>query len=80
MHKYMIAVFLSSRGHEHSAIFNAWKVRIPIPVRSVLFTASGAFLDVPESELENATVEQAAGHPVWSMGKKVTNRSATIDQ
>jgi 1-deoxy-D-xylulose-5-phosphate reductoisomerase len=64
---------------EHSAIFQCLEGENPASVRRILLTASGGpFLNTPEKELEDVTVEQALRHPNWSMGAKVTIDSATM--
>ena len=69
---------------EHNAIFQA------LPrgydgdlagngVRRILLTASGGpFLNMPLSELQNVTPEQACAHPNWSMGRKISVDSASM--
>ena len=48
-------------------------------IEKVILTASGGpFLDLPTEELDNVTPEQAAAHPKWSMGKKISIDSATM--
>jgi 1-deoxy-D-xylulose-5-phosphate reductoisomerase len=69
---------------EHNAIFQA------LPrgydgnpaangVRRILLTASGGpFRDLPLSDLENVTPEQACAHPNWVMGRKISVDSASM--
>jgi len=48
-------------------------------VRRILLTASGGpFLNMPLSELQNVTPEQACAHPNWSMGRKISVDSASM--
>jgi 1-deoxy-D-xylulose-5-phosphate reductoisomerase len=48
-------------------------------IEKVILTASGGpFLELPTEELNNVTPEQAAAHPKWSMGKKISIDSATM--
>jgi 1-deoxy-D-xylulose-5-phosphate reductoisomerase len=48
-------------------------------IEKVILTASGGpFLDVPTEELDKVTPEQAAAHPNWKMGKKISIDSATM--
>ena len=48
-------------------------------VRRILLTASGGpFLNMPRSEMENVTPEQACVHPNWVMGRKISVDSATM--
>jgi 1-deoxy-D-xylulose-5-phosphate reductoisomerase len=69
---------------EHNAIFQA------LPrgydgnlaangIRRILLTASGGpFRNLPLSELENVTPEQACAHPNWVMGRKISVDSASM--
>ncbi len=64
---------------EHSAIFQSLLGQDRSGVRRVVLTASGgAFRDLPASELDAVTPEQALAHPTWRMGPKVTVDSATL--
>jgi len=64
---------------EHSAIFQAMTGEDPARVERVIITASGgAFRDWPEARLKTATPEEAATHPNWSMGQRITIDSATL--
>jgi 1-deoxy-D-xylulose-5-phosphate reductoisomerase len=48
-------------------------------IEKVILTASGGpFLDFSIEELDNVTPEQAAAHPKWSMGEKISIDSATM--
>jgi 1-deoxy-D-xylulose-5-phosphate reductoisomerase len=47
-------------------------------VKVILTASGGPFLDVPIAELANVTPEQAAAHPKWNMGKKISIDSATM--
>ena len=48
-------------------------------VRRIWLTASGGpFRNLPLSEFENITVEQALKHPTWVMGRRITIDSATM--
>ena len=48
-------------------------------IEKVILTASGGpFLNFPTEELDNVTPEQAAAHPKWNMGKKISIDSATM--
>lgn len=69
---------------EHNAIFQCLPENF-LPgkklqgVDSLILTASGGpFRTIPVSELENATPLQAAAHPNWKMGQKVSIDSATM--
>ena len=64
---------------EHSAVFQALIGEDMAAVERVIITASGgAFQDWPEEELAAATPEQAASHPNWDMGQRITIDSATL--
>jgi 1-deoxy-D-xylulose-5-phosphate reductoisomerase len=44
-----------------------------------LLTASGGpFLNTPQSQFGNITVQQALNHPTWKMGNRITIDSATL--
>ena len=48
-------------------------------IEKVILTASGGpFLDFPTEKLDSVTPEQAAAHPKWKMGKKISIDSATM--
>ena len=64
---------------EHSAIFQALVGEDPAAVERVIVTASGgAFRDWPLDRLAEATPEQAATHPNWEMGRRITIDSASM--
>jgi len=64
---------------EHSAIFQAMTAGRPSEVRRILLTASGGpFRTWSESQIAEATVEDALRHPTWKMGPKITVDSATM--
>ncbi|MFP7571638.1 1-deoxy-D-xylulose-5-phosphate reductoisomerase [Marivita sp. S2033] len=64
---------------EHSAVFQALIGEDLSAVERVIITASGgAFRDWPLAELANATPEQAATHPNWDMGQRITIDSASM--
>ena len=64
---------------EHSAVFQALAGEDLATVRSIIITASGgAFRDWPIDKLATATPEQAAKHPNWDMGKRITIDSASM--
>ncbi|MBL4812056.1 MAG: 1-deoxy-D-xylulose-5-phosphate reductoisomerase, partial [Rhodobacteraceae bacterium] len=64
---------------EHSAIFQAMRGEDPASVERVIITASGgAFRDWPLEKLAQATPEQAATHPNWDMGQRITIDSASM--
>ncbi|MHA6345203.1 1-deoxy-D-xylulose-5-phosphate reductoisomerase [Roseivivax sp. CAU 1761] len=64
---------------EHSAVFQALLGEDPAAVERVVITASGgAFRDWPEERLARATPEEAARHPNWAMGQRITIDSASM--
>ncbi|NHQ73077.1 1-deoxy-D-xylulose-5-phosphate reductoisomerase [Roseovarius gahaiensis] len=64
---------------EHSAIFQALVGEDIDAVRRVIITASGgAFRDWPDEDLARATPAQAATHPNWAMGQRITIDSASM--
>lgn len=64
---------------EHSAIFQSLQGRAGNHIKKIILTASGGpFLNTPEKELKNVTLEDALKHPNWSMGAKVTVDSSTM--
>ena len=64
---------------EHSAIFQCLRGAQGNPYTRILLTASGGpFRTWSAADMANATVEQALGHPTWSMGSKITIDSASM--
>lgn len=64
---------------EHSAVFQALVGEAIDAVERVIITASGgAFRDWPLEKLVEATPEQAATHPNWDMGQRITIDSASM--
>jgi len=64
---------------EHSAVFQALVGEEIDAVERVIITASGgAFRDWPLEKLAEATPEQAATHPNWDMGQRITIDSASM--
>lgn len=64
---------------EHSALFQALECGERRHVKRLILTASGGpFLNTPNSELEDVSVELALDHPTWKMGRKITIDSATL--
>ncbi len=64
---------------EHSAVFQALVGEDIAAVERVVITASGgAFRDWPLEEIARATPEQAATHPNWDMGQRITIDSASM--
>ena len=64
---------------EHSAVFQALIGEDIAAVERIIITASGgAFRDWPMEKLARATPEQAATHPNWDMGQRITIDSASM--
>ncbi|WP_425070829.1 1-deoxy-D-xylulose-5-phosphate reductoisomerase [Sagittula sp. S175] len=64
---------------EHSAVFQALIGEDMAAVERVIITASGgAFRDWPLEDLHKATPAQAATHPNWDMGQRITIDSASM--
>ena len=64
---------------EHSAIFQALIGEERISVERVILTASGgAFRNWALEKIAKATPEQAATHPNWDMGQRITIDSASL--
>lgn len=64
---------------EHSALFQALVGEDITSVERVIITASGgAFRDWTREEIAKATPEQAATHPNWDMGQRITIDSASM--
>ncbi len=64
---------------EHSAIFQCLQGQRRSDLDKIILTASGGpFLNLPPSEFEKITPEQALKHPNWDMGAKITIDSATL--
>ncbi|MEM9902712.1 MAG: 1-deoxy-D-xylulose-5-phosphate reductoisomerase, partial [Pseudomonadota bacterium] len=64
---------------EHSAIFQGLVGERLSEVERIVITASGgAFRDWPLEQLAAATPEEAATHPNWDMGQRITVDSASM--
>lgn len=64
---------------EHSAIFQALQGEDLARVERVILTASGGALrDWTRDQMARATVAQAAQHPNWAMGQRITIDSASM--
>ncbi len=64
---------------EHSAVFQALIGEEMSAVERIIITASGgAFRDWPAARLARATPEEAATHPNWDMGQRITIDSASL--
>jgi 1-deoxy-D-xylulose-5-phosphate reductoisomerase len=64
---------------EHSAIFQVLEPQNAQQVARLILTASGGpFLDWTRAQMARATPAQAAAHPKWDMGVKISIDSATL--
>lgn len=64
---------------EHASIFQCLEGTYLEEVKRLILTASGGpFLKRDREELKNITPKEAASHPRWSMGQKVSIDSATL--
>lgn len=64
---------------EHASLFQCLEGRYFDEVKRLILTASGGpFLNKKREELGDITPAQAAAHPKWSMGQKVSIDSATL--
>jgi hypothetical protein len=64
---------------EHSAVFQGLIGEKMEAVERIIITASGgAFRDWPMEKLASATPAQAATHPNWDMGQRITIDSASM--
>ena len=64
---------------EHNALWQCLAGENYDGVSQLIVTASGGpFLRVPLERLQSMTARQAAAHPVWSMGRKISVDSATM--
>jgi len=64
---------------EHSAIFQAMNGEKIAQVERVILTASGGpFLHTPLDDMATVTPDQAADHPNWSMGRRISIDSASM--
>ncbi|MGI6076079.1 MAG: 1-deoxy-D-xylulose 5-phosphate reductoisomerase [Pyramidobacter sp.] len=64
---------------EHNALWQCLAGEDGENVAQLILTASGGpFLRLPLDQLASVTAAQAAAHPVWSMGRKISVDSATM--
>lgn len=64
---------------EHNAVHQCMRAGTRQEVKQIWLTASGGpFRQMPLSEFEHITVEQALKHPTWVMGRRITIDSATL--
>lgn len=62
---------------EHAALFQLLR-HIPEADRLVITASGGAFRDRPLAELAGVGPDEAAAHPSWKMGRKISIDSATM--
>jgi len=64
---------------EHSAIFQIFNLKEREKIRNIIITASrGPFRNKSLAEMKKVTPEQAATHPNWKMGGKISVDCATL--
>jgi 1-deoxy-D-xylulose-5-phosphate reductoisomerase len=64
---------------EHNALFQLTCASRGAPIERLILTASGGpFRDLGRAEMARVTVAQAAAHPNWSMGRRISIDSATM--
>ncbi|SEO28138.1 1-deoxy-D-xylulose 5-phosphate reductoisomerase [Salinihabitans flavidus] len=64
---------------EHSAVFQALRGEEMSAVERIVITASGgAFRDWTREQMARATPDEAAKHPNWDMGQRITIDSASM--
>jgi 1-deoxy-D-xylulose-5-phosphate reductoisomerase len=64
---------------EHSAVFQALAGEDRAAVERVIITASGGpFRDWPRERIARATPAEAAAHPNWAMGRRISIDSASM--
>jgi len=64
---------------EHNAVHQCMRAGENREVRRIWLTASGGpFRNLPLSQFDGITVEQALKHPTWVMGRRITIDSATM--
>lgn len=64
---------------EHNAVFQCLQGHDPADVRCIHLTASGGpFYGRTREQMRDITPEQAAKHPTWRMGEKISVDSATL--
>lgn len=72
-------VMLVPVDSEHNAIYQAMKSRPgEKPVKIILTASGGPFFRYPLEDLSKVTPEQAAKHPRWNMGMKISIDSASL--
>jgi 1-deoxy-D-xylulose-5-phosphate reductoisomerase len=63
---------------EHSAVFQAMQGKREEVERIILTASGGPFRDWSLEEMASVTPDQAAAHPNWSMGRRISIDSATM--
>jgi 1-deoxy-D-xylulose-5-phosphate reductoisomerase len=64
---------------EHSAIFQAFQAGSRQEVARIVLTASGGpFRTWTQSQINQASIDDALAHPTWQMGRKISIDSATM--
>jgi 1-deoxy-D-xylulose-5-phosphate reductoisomerase len=64
---------------EHNAIFQVFDKEQKSQIERLIITCSGGpFRTWSQTDIHNATVEQALKHPTWSMGAKISIDSASL--
>jgi 1-deoxy-D-xylulose-5-phosphate reductoisomerase len=64
---------------EHNAVHQCMRAGEKRDVKRIWLTASGGpFRNLPLSDFDKITVEQALKHPTWVMGRRITIDSATL--
>ena len=64
---------------EHNAVHQCMRAGDKHEIKRIWLTASGGpFRNLPLSDFEKITVEQALKHPTWVMGRRITIDSATM--
>jgi 1-deoxy-D-xylulose-5-phosphate reductoisomerase len=64
---------------EHNAVHQCLRGGRMDEVERIWLTASGGpFLNTPQSQFADISVEQALNHPTWKMGRRITIDSATL--
>ncbi len=64
---------------EHSAIFQCINGQDKTAIERIILTASGGpFRGYTRADLQNVTPAQAANHPNWAMGRRISIDSASL--
>ena len=66
---------------EHSAVSQCIEGHNSADIRRIILTASGGpFVNSTKNDLKNIKAKDALKHPNWSMGRKISIDSATLDE